>query len=126
MSLTILEHPAKVRAAIRRAEEYAEEHKVPLTAERLASELSMDGEAFRRIIDNGFTPEKEGWQSAVNAIRSANTRAVASVLEHALTKGSGVNMHLMYLKQYAGYDSDLSGMGAVPTVQFCGEGEISP
>ena len=93
----------KIRAAIRRATAYAEENHVPLTAERLAAELQMDGETFRRYVDPSYRPEDPAFEPALQAIRIANTQAVASVLEHALTKGSGVNMHMLYLKQYADY-----------------------
>lgn len=112
----------KVRAAIRRATQYAQENQVPLTAERLAAELQMDGDTYRRYVDPAYQPEDNAWNSALQAIRIANTQAVASVLEHALTKGSGVNMHLMYLKQYAGYEETADG--GKGTIVFLGEDHI--
>ena len=114
----------KVRAAIRRAVAYAEEQRVPLTAERLAAELQMDGDSFRRYIDPAYQPEDPAWEAALQAMRIANTQAVASVLEHALTKGSGVNMHMLYLKQYAGYADHPATDAAEKTVCFCGEEAI--
>lgn len=124
MSGVDLNKPAKVRAAIRRAVEYADEHKVPLTAERLAAELQMDGDTFRLYIDPAYQPEEESMRPALQAIRSANTQAVASVLEHALSKGSGVNMHMLYLKQYAGY-AEAAAVGETgAVVRFCGEADI--
>ncbi|MGI6263871.1 MAG: hypothetical protein ACOYJY_00180 [Acutalibacteraceae bacterium] len=119
-----LHRPARIRAAIRRAEAYAEERKVPLTAERLAAELGLDGEGYRRLIDPAFTPPDGECAAALEAIRAANTRALASVLEHALTKGSGVHMHLMYLKQYAGYTDAAAPAPTDGPVRFFGESEL--
>lgn len=119
-----LSHTGKVRAAIRRAAQYAQENHVPLTAERLAAELQMDGDTYRTYIDPAYQPEDQAWLPSLQAIRIANTQAVASVLEHALTKGSGVNMHLMYLKQYAGYEETSVG-GGKGAVVFWGEDHIS-
>lgn len=113
----------KIRAAIRRATAYAEENHVPLTAERLAAELQMDGETFRRYVGPSYRPEDPAFEPALQAIRIANTQAVASVLEHALTKGSGVNMHMLYLKQYAGY-TDRTAADPVTEVRFCGENDL--
>lgn len=124
MSTVDLNQPAKVRAAIRRAVAYADEHNVPLTAERLAAELQMDGETFRRYVDPAYQPEEESFRPALQAIRCANTQAVASVLEHALSKGSGVNMHMLYLKQYAGYAEATPAAETGTVVRFCGEADI--
>lgn len=117
-----LSHIGKVRAAIRRAAQYAQENQVPLTAERLAAELQMDGDTYRQYINPAYQPEDSAWTPALQAIRIANTQAVASVLEHALTKGSGVNMHLMYLKQYAGYEERATGANG--NIVFLGEDQI--
>ena len=97
--------------------------RVPLTAERLAAELQLDGETFRRYVDPSYRPEDPAFEPALQAIRIANTQAVASVLEHALTKGSGVNMHMLYLKQYAGY-TDRAAADPVTEVRFCGENDL--
>lgn len=97
---------------------------MPLTAERLAAEMGMDGDAYRRFVDPAFLPPDEGCEAALQAIRDANTRAAASVLEHALTKGSGVHMHLLYLKQYAGYADAAPPPSTDGPVRFFGESEL--
>lgn len=94
---------AEVGAAIERAKEYAREQGVPLTAERLAAELDMDLTAFRRVVRG----DDAGAGSAQKAdmIRRAYREATASVMEHAMKRGTGSNMHIFYLKNNAGYDA---------------------
>lgn len=96
---------ADVEEAVRRAEDYAAAHKVPLTVERLAAELNMSVAALRRYLDDGYTPRGRT-RAVVEAVRRAAGQATASVMEYALTRGSSANMHVMYLKQYAGYGEE--------------------
>lgn len=112
--------PAEVEEAVRRAEEYATTHKVPLTVERLAAELDMSVAALRRYLDDGYTPRGRG-RAVVEAVRRAAGQATASVMEYALTRGSSANMHMMYLKQYAGYGDETA---ACEPVVFEGTEEI--
>ena len=71
-----------------------------------------------------------GMKAKVAAIRKAGGEATASVMEHALRRGSGANMHMLYLKNHAGYDVDKSKTGreepGLPEgpVVFVGEEEI--
>ena len=64
-------------------------------------------------------------------IRKAGGAATASVIEHALRRGSGANMHMLYLKNHAGYDGEKGGKAArsedgeqKPPVIFLGEEDI--
>jgi hypothetical protein len=66
----------------------------------------------------------------VAAIRRAGGEATASVMEHAMQRGSSPNMHMLYLKNNAGYDLDKTGKAskeeeAMPPVIFVGEEAIS-
>ena len=97
--------PHEVQEAVRRAEEYAAAHKVPLTVERLAAELDVSVTTLRRYLDDGYTPRGKS-REVVEAVRRAAAQATASVMEYALTRGSSANMHMMYLKQYAGYGEE--------------------
>ena len=110
-----------MKEAIARAEEYAAAHKVPLTVERLAAELDIGVTALRRYLEDGYTPKGRA-RAVVEAVRAAAGQATASVMEYALTRGSSANMHMMYLRQYAGYGEE-SG-GAREPVIFDGEQEI--
>lgn len=109
-----------VEEAVRRAEDYAAAHKVPLTVERLAAELDMSVAALRRYLDDGYTPRGRA-RAVVEAVRRAAGQATASVMEYALTRGSSANMHIMYLKQYAGYGEEVT---ASEPVVFEGTEEI--
>lgn len=110
----------EVAAALSRAEEYAASHKVPLTVERLAAELSLSVAALRRYLSDDYVPRGRS-REVVEAVRRAARQATASVMEYALTRGSSANMHMMYLKQYAGYGEEQT---AVEPVVFDGEQEI--
>lgn len=108
---------SRVRAAVRRAREYAQEKKAPLTAERLAAELHIDMEEYRRLV--AAQPPAGGEGAAL--LRAADAQATASVVEHAMSRGTGVNMHLLYLKNHAGY-AESGGEGQA--VRFTGEEDI--
>lgn len=113
---------AKVEEAIARAKAFAEQKKVPLTAERLAVELGVTVGQLKAFVQR--PPEQmKGRRARVHALlQEAFAEAVASVTEHAMTRGTGVNMHMLYLKQYGGYDSVDNGAGEA--VIFLGEQEI--
>ena len=119
----------EIEAAIARARAYAADRGVPLTAERLAAELDMDLEQFHRVVrgeEGGAVSPKTA------AIRRACGEATASVMEHAMQRGSSPNMHMLYLKNNAGYDLDKAGRTPKPTalptdsppVLFVGEERI--
>ena len=119
---------AQVKKAIVSARTFAEEHKVPLTAERLAAALDMDIGMFRTVVEGRYT--EEGIEptllsAKISAIQSAFSEATASVMEHAMQRGTSPNMHMLYLKENAGYGEK---EGAAPTVTapviFLGEEEI--
>ena len=63
-------------------------------------------------------------------IQRASGEATASVVEHAMRRGSGTNMHMAYLKNNAGYDkpkAEKNGKetdGGLPPVVFIGEENI--
>lgn len=112
---------AAVKEAIARAEEYAAVHKVPLTVERLAAELDIGVTALRRYLEDGYQPTGRA-RAVVEAVRAAAGQATASVMEYALTRGSSANMHMMYLRQYAGYGEETGGKRE--PIVFDGEQEI--
>ena len=122
---------ADIEAAIERAKAYAAAQEVPLTVERLAAEMEMDLETIHRILQGEVSAKSAGMKAKVTAIRRAGGEATASVMEHALRRGSGANMHMLYLKSHAGYDNDKGGKNAredggvrVPPVIFLGEEDI--
>ena len=118
---------ARVKGAIAAAREYATEHKVPLTAERLAAALDMDLPLFREIVDGRYTEEggtPASVAAKVSAIQSAFAEATASVMEHAMGRGSSPNMHMLYLKENAGYGEKTADVPSVTPVLFYGEEEI--
>lgn len=88
---------AAVSRAVAAARAYVGERDVPLTVERLAAELHMDAADFCRLARGKGT---ETWRAT---LRDAYEEANASVVEYAMKKGSGANMHMLYLKQYGGY-----------------------
>jgi len=103
----------EIEAAIERAKAYAADRGVPLTAERLAAELDMDLELLHRVARG----EEEGALGPKTAaIRRAYGEATASVMEHAMQRGSSPNMHMLYLKNNAGYDLNKAGKPSKPTV----------
>lgn len=113
---------AEVKEGIERAAAYATEHKVPLTVERLAAELGISVTVLREYLREEYEPPPRA-QKVVEAVRQAADEATASVMEYALTRGSSPNMHMMYLKQYAGYGEREVATGGTSVV-FCGEEEI--
>ena len=119
---------SKIKEAIATAMAYAEEKKVPLTAERLAAALDMDIALFRLIVDgryaeDGTTPSELA--AKVSLIQHAFAQATASVMEHAMGRGSSANMHMLYLKENAGYgEKDDTGLPTVAPVMFVGEEHI--
>ena len=122
---------ADIEAAIERAKTYAAAQEVPLTVERLAAEMEMDLTLLHRILRGEVPAKSQGLKKKVAAIRKAGGEATASVMEHALRRGNSANMHMLYLKNHAGYDSDKSGKAAqneggeaIPPVIFLGEEDI--
>ena len=114
----------QVKAAIEQAKAYAAEHHVPLTAERLAAELDMDLAVFRRIVEGSYREENSETDNRlkISAIQSAFCEATASVMEHAMQRGSSPNMHMLYLKTNAGYgDKEGEPQEMTAPVIFYGE-----
>ena len=121
-----------IEAAIQRAKAYAAAQEVPLTVERLAAEMEMDLTLLHRILQGQVAAKSAGMRAKIAAIRKAGGEATASVMEHALRRGSSANMHMLYLKNHAGYDGDKGGKTArdgggeaMPPVIFLGEEDIS-
>ena len=112
----------EVQQALARAAAYAAENKVPLTVERLAAELHMPVTELRRYLDEGYEPPARA-RTVVEAVRRAAQQATASVIEYALTRGTSQNMHMMYLKQYAGYGEREEHADSEPVI-FEGEQNI--
>ena len=86
---------------------------------------------LHRILQGEVTANTKTMQAKVTAIRKAGGEATASVMEHALRRGSSANMHMLYLKNHAGYDSEKGGKAAkdegcetTPPVIFLGEEDI--
>jgi hypothetical protein len=122
---------ADIEAAIERAKAYAAAQEVPLTVERLAAEMEMDLERIHRILRGEVVAKSQGMKKKVAAICKAGGEATASVMEHALRRGSGANMHMLYLKNHAGYDNEKGGKSvhheggeSIPPVIFLGEEDI--
>jgi len=119
-----------IEAAIERAKVYAEAQGVPLTVERLAAEMDMELDLFHRILQGEISSASPGMKAKIAAIQRAGGEATASVMEHALRRGTSPNMHILYLKNHAGYDVDKGKSGrevSVPSegpVVFMGEEEI--
>ena len=95
-----------IQRAIDKAKKYAQKQGVPLTAERLAAELEMDLVYFRRVVDGSIEDDSRGMMAKVALIQRAFGEATASVMEHAMKRGSSPNMHILYLKNNAGYDPE--------------------
>lgn len=124
--------PSALAAAIEEAKAYAKAQDVPLTAERLAASLDMDLEMFRRISRGEYPAKTKATRAKVAMLMRAGREATASVVEHAMRRGSGTNMHLLYLKNNAGYDKDKDTAGGHkddsfphPPVVFIREEDIS-
>lgn len=119
-----------IESAIVRAKDYAEAQGVPLTVERLAAEMDMELSLFHRILQGEVSSVSPGMKAKIAAIQRAGGEATASVMEHALRRGTSPNMHILYLKNHAGYDVDKGKSGrevSVPSegpVVFVGEEEI--
>ena len=121
---------ADIQSAIARAKTYAETQGVPLTVERLAAEMDMDLVLFHRILHGQETGKNRSQRTKIAAIQKAGGEATASVMEHAMRRGTSPNMHILYLKNHAGYDVEKgktgreeSGPSEGPVV-FMGEEEI--
>ncbi|MBE6807196.1 MAG: hypothetical protein E7527_04195 [Ruminococcaceae bacterium] len=120
-----------IEAAIGRAKTYAETQGVPLTVERLAAELDMDLGLFHRILQGQDAGKSRSLAAKIAAIQKAGGEATASVMEHAMRRGTSPNMHILYLKNHAGYDvekgkngRDEAGPMEGPVI-FMGEEEIA-
>ena len=103
---------ADIKAAIERAKEYAAAQGVPLTVERLAAEMDMDLMLFHQVLQGQVSGGGKGMAAKVAAIQRAGGEATASVMEHAMRRGTSPNMHMLYLKNNAGYDVDKTGKAA--------------
>lgn len=97
---------ADIEAAIERAKDYAAAQGVPLTVERLAAEMDMDLALFHQVLQGQVVGGGRGMAAKVAAIQRAGGEATASVMEHAMRRGTSPNMHMLYLKNHAGYDVD--------------------
>ncbi len=115
--------PEEVQAAIDRARAYADAHNVPLTAERLAAELQMDIVLLRRIARGQYTASRPRGRAVIALLQAACSEATASVTEHAMSRGTSPNMHMLYLKNYAGY-GDEPAAADLPAVTFTGEDQL--
>ena len=121
---------ADIEEAIGRAKAYAAAQEVPLTVERLAAEMDMDLTMLHRILQGEIVGKSRGMTAKIASIRRAAGEATASVMEHALRRGTSPNMHILYLKNHAGYDVDKTKNGreaSAPSegpVVFLGEEEI--
>lgn len=115
--------PGKVQAAIRRAEQFAQENQVPLTAERLAAELNISVLEFRRLAD-GAAPEDADGRRVQAYLQAADRKATAQVMEYALRKGGSASICSLYLKRHAGCLEDEDGRGEEGLPVFMGEQEI--
>jgi hypothetical protein len=121
---------AEIEEAIQRAKDYAEAQDVPLTAERLAAELDMDLTLFHSIAEGVLPCKGKAIAAKAAMIQRACGEATASVVEHAMRRGSGTNMHMAYLKNNAGYDKPKADKnsresdGGLPPVVFIGEENI--
>ena len=122
---------ADIVAAIERAKAYATAQEVPLTVERIAAEMEMDLDLLHSILRGEVAANSRGMKAKVAAICKAGGEATASVTEHAMRRGSSVNMHMLYLKNHAGYNGEKGGKTArnedgdiLPPVIFLGEEDI--
>lgn len=121
---------ADIEDAIQRAKTYADAQGVPLTAERLAAEMDMDLNLFHRILQGKESAKSRTSAAKIAAIQRAGGEATASVMEHAMRRGTSPNMHILYLKNHAGYDVDKNKTGREESgpsegpVVFVGEEEI--
>ena len=115
-----------IEEAIQRAKDYAAAQEIPLTVERLAAEMDMSLQMLHGILEGEICGKSRGMTAKIAAIRSAAGEATASVMEHAMRRGSGANMHMLYLKHHAGYDEKGKGKQAdtFPPVVFMGEEDI--
>lgn len=120
-----------IEAAIGRAKAYAEAQSVPLTVERLAAEMDMDLQLFHHILQGQESGKSRSLAAKIAAIQKAGGEATASVMEHAMRRGTSPNMHILYLKNHAGYNVEKGKTGreepGLPEgpVVFVGEEEIS-
>ncbi len=121
----------EIATAIDQAKNYAQEQDVPLTVERLAAALDMDLPLFHSIAAGEYLCAGKKAKEKAAMIQRACGEATASVVEHAMRRGSGTNMHMLYLKNNAGYDKpkeDKSGKEtdeALPPVIIIGEENLT-
>ena len=106
---------ADIEAAIQRAKAYAAAQEIPLTVERLAAEMDMELGALCRILQGETQGTTRSAKAKIAAIRRAGGEATASVMEHALRRGTSPNMHILYLKNHAGYEGETSQKAAKDT-----------
>ena len=80
--------------------------------ERLAAELQMRPEELRAAAEGGPAGGVKD-ERALRVLRRAYGEAMASVVEHALSKGGGASMHQAYLKNYGALGGE-GGEGKAP------------
>lgn len=94
--------PQAVRAAIENAKNTAAEKNAPLTAERLAAALDMDVHTLRAVAEGEWEGKSGRQRETAKLLQAAWREALASVVEHALQRGSGASVHMQYLKSQMG------------------------
>ena len=99
-------------AALERSIAYAAERKLPLTLERLAVEMDLDVARIRAMSEAGYEAGRgEGAVCAV--LRRARREVEASVIEFALSRGTGAQAHMQYLVQLSDEASDAGDAAVV-------------
>lgn len=114
--------PDEVRAAIEQAKSIAAEKNAPLTAERLAAALDMDAAELQAAVEGSWAGKTRRQREVLQLLQAAWREAMASVVEHALLRGSGASVHMQYLKSRL----EPSAAADARPVYFVGEEELPP
>lgn len=116
----------EMKEEIEQAKQIAESRDVPLTIERIAAQLGMDLETVHRILEGSYPLNSKLSRKKAELLCRAGEEATASVVEHAMRRGSSANMHMLYLRNNAGYDRERKEkIDGFPPVVFVGEEDIS-
>lgn len=114
--------PDEIRAAIEQAKSIAAEKNAPLTVERLAAALDMDTSQLQAAAEGGWQGKSRREREVARLLQAAWREAMASVVEHALLRGSGASVHMQYLKSRL----EPSTASETRPVYFVGEEELPP
>lgn len=120
-----LDNIEEVEAAIEQARQYAADHGVPLTIERVCVCIGIDRSALLDYVnDRHVTGDKKLQQDIAEALKGVYQECNATLMEHGLTNAKGQVMSIFACKANYGYDDKVQHEVSITVPQFCGADKL--